>query len=144
MEAVRNVSQVSRNVLNAPTWLAETGFLAATTRWAPRPAVGWAFVNPGTRGDGETGRTGSYALNTDELANILRARLEVHPEVHGFPLEHRPRGLASSPGADEFLGRGVVELETELVEMRDVGDDRSNRGDAPVKGARALYGTITF
>ena len=82
------------------------------------------------------------ALDADELADIFRARLEVHPEVRGFRLERRPRGLAPSPGVHEFHGRGVFELETELVAMEGFGDDRPDRGDIPVVRARALDGTF--
>ena len=82
------------------------------------------------------------ALDADELADIFRARLEVHPEVRGFRLERRPRGLAPSPGVHEFHGRGVFELETELVAMERFGDDRPDRGDIPVVRARALDGTV--
>jgi len=90
----------------------------------------------------EAGEVSTDALDADELAHIFRARLEVHPEVRGFRLERRPRGLAPSPGVDEFHGRGVFELETELVAMERFGDDRGDRGDIPVLRARALDGTF--
>ena len=87
---------------------------------------------------GHPGGGGSKdALDADELADIFRARLEVHPEICGFRLERRPRGLAPSPGVHEFHGRGVFELETELVAMEGFGDDRPDRGDIPVVRARA-------
>ena len=103
-------------------------------------AVAWRVRN--SRGGHPGGGGSKDALDADELADIFRARLEVHPEICGFRLERRPRGLAPSPGVHEFHGRGVFELETELVAMEGFGDDRPDRGDIPVVRARALDGTV--